>query len=232
MLKFDQKVCSFHEKVYHKSKQFKDSTIVLLMFNHRQNSNNSKWKSVKMSDNSENLHKRIVWTNSDTHNKKIPNTMNLSIVMSSFCANNISFLDTKINKIIEGTFSSIIYSDVDSIFNGIYFKIAVKDLMPYMKKGYCNVDTKRDAMEAENNKIVEELVKVENDIINYYQSYFRCNKQITKIIQNIFNNGCIKISNEMDQNRNEKINKNYYILKISGVWETDSNIGITLKFLE
>ena len=36
----------------------------------------------------------------------------------------------------------------------------------------------------------------------------------------------------MDQNRNEKINKNYYILKISGVWETDSNIGITLKFLE
>lgn len=153
--------------------------------------------------------------------------MIMSIELNTFCINNVYFLDTKKNKIIDGTFSSMIYSDSDTIFNGIYFKIPIIFLTPYMKRG--NYDSTANT---ENIDFVNLMVNIETNITDYYKAYFKCNKNVTKIMQNLFDTSSIKLSNELETNRNEKLGRNYYVLKISGVWETNSNIGVTLKFLE
>lgn len=195
------------------------------------NSGSNKWKSIKMNDaDNEEINKRIIWSNQNARdNKKIPNTKYLSINLHEFSVNNISFMDTKVNKIIDGIFSGIIYSDSDTTFNGIYLTIPYQLLQPYMRNN--NTLYKSKSINSEN--IVKQLVIIESDIINYYQSFFKSSKIITKIVQNQFDSASIKISN--DQYRNDvTINESVdnYIFKISGIWETDTNIGITLKYLQ
>lgn len=180
--------------------------------------NSSKWKAVK---NSFSKYENV-WVNQG-YNKTIPDTINLSIFISSFCVNNICLLETKINKIVDGTFTSMIYSDTDSVYNGVYLKIPIQDLIPYMKRG--------NTYMIANTDIVQELINIENEIIDYYRKFFQCDKIGTKIIQHQFESRSIKISNETDPKRDDR-NKKYYLLKISGIWETNSNIGITIKFLE
>ena len=201
--------------------------------------NTDKWKSVKIGDFSDNIHKKTTWTTLEDktyQNKNIPKTMILSIHLHSFCLNNLFFLEAKRNKIIDGSFSSITYSDSDSILNGIYFKIPTKELIPYIKKGnhshLCDVSNSFLHIEREQQNFVDEIIKIETDITKYYKSYFKCDKPVTKIMQNTFDSCSIKISNELDTNNNQKLGGKFYIMKISGIWETDSNIGITLKFME
>jgi hypothetical protein len=201
------------------------------MNNIRQNDNN-KWKSVKIGETE---YDNKMWINSNTINntKKIPNTMNLAIPISSFRVNHIHFLDSKDNKIIHGTFSSMIYSDKDAIFNGIYLKIPTQYLLPYLKRiGIVSQNCKYTKTIHQESDFIKELVSIENDIINYYCSFFKCNKIATKLIQNLFDSASIKISNEIEPIHNERKKKLFNILKISGIWETETNVGITLKFIE
>ena len=111
-------------------------------------------------------------------------------------------------------------------------------------------DKNRSAEFVSNNEIIRELIRIEYCILEFYKRIFKCNKKITTILKNQLHNGCIKtyISEGQDMRSigstttqskvvsksNFPINfpiKYNFVLKISGIWEDYSNIGITYKFM-
>ena len=80
-----------------------------------------------------------------------------------------------------------------------------------------------------NINIIKELNRSEHIIIEYAKDYFNINKMNIYSLRNQLKQGSIKIYNSMN---NENIcNYENTIIKISGIWENDQNIGITYKFL-
>ena len=80
-----------------------------------------------------------------------------------------------------------------------------------------------------NINIIKELNRIEHIIIEYAKDYFNINKMNIYSLRNQLKQGSIKIYNSMN---NENIcNYENTIIKISGIWENDQNIGITYKFL-
>jgi hypothetical protein len=75
--------------------------------------------------------------------------------------------------------------------------------------------------------------RIEHEIIEYYKDFFKINKINVYSLKNQLKTGCIKVICRMDQANQETTIPNIkksFILKISGIWETDTNIGITYKF--
>ena len=94
-----------------------------------------------------------------------------------------------------------------------------------------------------NINIIKELNRIENTIIEYAKDYFNINKINIYSLRNQLKQGSIKIYNNShisDDNDISGIKFRHYenefdcnntIIKISGIWENEQNIGITYKFL-
>lgn len=86
-----------------------------------------------------------------------------------------------------------------------------------------------------NINIIKELNRIEHTIIEYSKDYFNINKINIYSLRNQLKQGNIKIYNSHSEhvcpNENEFEYSNNIIIKISGIWENDTNIGITYKFL-
>ena len=84
--------------------------------------------------------------------------MNLSIKLDHFDIKNVIFLDLIINKIMNGLFSNIIYTDSNVIFSGIYIQLP----------SICD----------ENRNIVtQQVVQLEYKLIEHYKMFFSVNKE-------------------------------------------------------
>jgi len=137
--------------------------------------------------------------------------------------NNIYFCDAiKNNIMIDGQFIRIIYSTENFILNGISILLDFKDISvcKYYNKfrvSFCpNI----------NNILMTKIIDIEHSILQ-------------KI--NIKNKiPCFKVAEQIKNNNiklfldNEELdaNKMLFILKISGIWETDSQYGVTYKFIK
>jgi hypothetical protein len=75
-----------------------------------------------------------------------------------------------------------------------------------------------------HKKIIDKIKCIEENILNIYRPYGKT-KQF-KIYEQL-QNGIVKIFNEVDNKKN-----NDFILKISGIWETPINCGLTYKFIK
>ena len=64
------------------------------------------------------------------------------------------------------------------------------------------------------NNITESIKMIETDILIYYKNMYNLNKKIISSIRSYKYN-----------------NEGHVLFKISGIWETESEIGITYKFL-
>ena len=145
--------------------------------------------------------------------------MNLVKKIEQCNEDNIFFCEPiKNNIMIEGNFIRILYSNFNVTLNGIYLFIQLNDITSekYYNKNKCtfNVNSHRELIE--KIKVIEEnlLKKIEiNDKIPQF-----------KIFEQLIN-GNIKFFCDT----NTKFN-NTFILKISGIWETQINYGLTYKF--
>jgi hypothetical protein len=149
--------------------------------------------------------------------------INISHNISSFKKNCISFLNSKENNVMNGIFSNIVYSDSNAVFNGIHLKFPIKELILNTKQvndiwKYCHFS------QITNILIIESVIKIEHDIIEYYMSYYNIRKKPIYSLKNQLKSGYFKTTN------NDKI-FNHHILKISGVWETKNDIGLTVKII-
>ena len=125
----------------------------------------------------------------------------------------------KNNIMNEGNFIRIIYSTNNLMLNGIYLLLSLNDITceKYYNKYKCifNVNNHKELIE--NIKTIEENILKKIEIKNKIP-LFKIYEQIS--------NGNIKLFNEVTNKSN-----NLFVLKISGIWETQFNYGVTYKFV-
>ena len=145
--------------------------------------------------------------------------MNLVKSIDQYNDKSIFFCEPIKNNIMtDGNFIRILYSTQNFVLNGIYLLINLTDVICdkfYSKyKCYFNISNHKDIID--HLKIIEEelLKKYKTTKIPSYKIYeqIRC--------------GFIKIFNDVGNKQHCS-----FILKISGIWETPHNYGLTYKFL-
>ena len=156
--------------------------------------------------------------------------MNLVLKLKDISKTNIFFADAVKNTVMSNSdFVRINYSNALIMTNGIHlnFELVSIYIDKYYAKYRCTFNLK------ENFSMVYKLYELENDILSSYMSYFdkdMCYKINYKLKEQL-SNGCIKILNSGQYNNNNNNNNINLILKISGVWDTGHEIGLTYKFL-
>lgn len=134
-------------------------------------------------------------------------------------SNNLFFGKNSSNNIIpEGSFIRLIYSTPLYTLNSLLIDISLKEIKidKFYKKYRCGFDTKN------NNEIINKIIYIEQELLN------KANLQKKKIysLKQQLETGAIKIFTDNYTNI-----KQHIILKISGIWESDIDYGITYKFM-
>jgi hypothetical protein len=155
--------------------------------------------------------------------------MNLLQNIEQYNDQYIYFCDPIKNNIMnEGNFIRILYSTKNVTLNGIYLLNSFNDVVyeKYYNKYKCIFNINN------NKELIEKIKMIEDDILKkiyitnkipQYKIYDQLKNGYIKIFQNIQN-----FHNNIQNNMN--ISNHNFILKISGIWETNINYGLTYKF--
>ena len=144
--------------------------------------------------------------------------MNLIHKIDSFEVNNVFFQEKKKNIIMDGTFTKLLYSMPNISIFGLFFDFTINGKIINNKLYAFNVN--------ENNNTINELVNIEKKLLKMYTNIYNIDKRVVSILKNNLFQGLLKVFTKRE------IVKKKYVLKISGIWETSSEIGITYKLLE
>jgi hypothetical protein len=147
--------------------------------------------------------------------------MNIVKRIDQYDDNHVFFCEPIKNNVMnEGNFIRILYSTNNVVLNGIYFQIILNDITcdKYYTKYRCNFCTTMHKNIIDNLKIIEEDILKKSEITNKTPQF--------KIYDQL-KNGNLKIFTDVG-------NKTVctFILKISGIWETYNNYGLTYKFIK
>jgi hypothetical protein len=148
--------------------------------------------------------------------------MNIVKTIEQYDDNNIYFCEPIKNNVMnDGFFIRILYSTSLFVVNGINLFIALNDVTidKYYNKYRCSFNAINHKQMIESVKTIEENLLKNVNIRNKIPQF--------KIYEQL-RNGNIKIFSE----NIEKINNNLFMLKISGIWETEFHYGVTYKFVK
>lgn len=185
--------------------------------------------------------------------------MNFIVDSSKIDWNHLFIAEKKKNIVIDGHFSKLIYSDESCIMNGIFIHVGflenkyedIEDIIPQIHRNNKYSQTVfhkeifyLDNTLAINKKQIEKIIQLEENILNYYGFFLQHHDDSRKVanygLRTQLMSGMIKIHSVEGGNndmRNEIIQYNkhdlihHFVLKISGIWETNQTYGITYKFL-
>lgn len=151
--------------------------------------------------------------------------MNVVLGLEQFDVNNVYFQESVKNTIMDNSnFIRVIYSNSLFMLNGIFIKFNLNIL--YTEKSFnkfkCVFDKQRNTTEMLAISTIEKELLSKIHIVN--------KKPINRITEQL-TNGYIKIfidNNKLYNNNNQ----HEFILKISGIWENETDYGITYKFIE
>jgi len=148
--------------------------------------------------------------------------MNIVFTNDQFNISNVYFNEPIQNTVMENSkFIKIIYSNELIILNGLFLLLNLKNINKdnYFKKIKIQYDFNA------NKEILQQIYEIENNILNKYNTL----KTPRKILYETLNTGTIKI---FPNNENDLSNyNNFFILKISGMWEDEYEYGLTYKIL-
>jgi hypothetical protein len=168
--------------------------------------------------------------------------MNMNIVktIEQYDSKNIYFCDPIKNNVLQdGNFIRILYFTENVSLNGIYLMVPLKNVS--VERYYNKVKYLFDL--DENREIIEKIKIIEETILSKIASFSQYinNKSPQFNIYDNFIHQNIKMhmNNFLDSSSSSipKSNKHYshsntFILKISGVWSTDEQYGLTYKHFQ
>ena len=146
--------------------------------------------------------------------------MYLFIQPSQFHIQNIYFLEKKINMIMEGYFTKFVFSNDYMTMNGLFFKL------PHVLQSsyFLTFDT------IQQKDWIQRLCIIERQVLQYYQMYYNIqNKTPVYLLKTQLQKGVVKYYRDV---QNCYSQPSSYYLKISGIWESQYDIGITFKIIE
>ena len=132
--------------------------------------------------------------------------------------NSVYLLNPVKNRILKNSyFVKLLFSNENLTMNGIYIDIQITE--PRIENAF---NKYRCFFSLAKNKIlIEKCKNIENMILKKYNT----NKTKNSVIYNQLMKGCIILSNCYP------ICKDNFILKISGIWETETEYGLSFKFI-
>jgi hypothetical protein len=147
--------------------------------------------------------------------------MNIVKRIDQYNKNNIFFCEPIKNNVMnEGNFIRIIYSTHNIVLNGIYLLVTLNDITcdKYYTKYRCNFSV------LNHKEIIDNIKVIEEDLLKKAEIYEKIPQ--LKIYEQL-KNGNLKIFTDVG---NKPVCS--FILKISGIWETQNNYGLTYKFIK
>ena len=150
--------------------------------------------------------------------------MFISLTLDEYNKNNIFTTDSIRNTVIDNSsFIRIIYSTKDISLNGIILTTPFDNftINKYFNKWRCNYSV------ADNNDLIRRICDIEKGIlrkvdIEYKTPCYKIHEQLASSFVKIF----------LEENANNVIlNNSQILLKISGIWVSEEEYGITYKFL-
>jgi hypothetical protein len=148
--------------------------------------------------------------------------MNVVLREDQYNIANIYFSEAIQNIIMENSsFIKLIYSNHNIMITGLFLLVGLKNTTKelYFKKIKITYDINA------NISTLIRLYEIETEILDKYNS----NKKQKKIVYETLSCGSVKIfpNNDEDIVRGN----NSFILKISGIWENETEYGLTYKLL-
>ena len=149
--------------------------------------------------------------------------MNVVIKENQFNISNVYYTEPIQNIVMDNSkFIKLIYSTENVMISGLclllHLKIANKEVYFKKLKFIYDINT--------NKEILSKIYDIESVILNKFGNQ----KKQRKILYETLSSGIIKLfpnnENELSSNNN-----NSFILKISGIWENDTEYGLTYKIL-
>ena len=144
--------------------------------------------------------------------------MLLLLHQSDFSVKNVCFLEKKMNMIMDGYFTKIVFTNPFMTMNGLFFQLPIKKSI-YSKSLYflqfdpvCHKD------------LITQMSIIEKQLIQYYISFYKVQKTPVYTLKTQLQNGSIKYYKN-------SVGGLLYI-KISGIWENPTEVGITFKIIE
>ena len=148
--------------------------------------------------------------------------MNIVLDLPQFDRDCIHFQEAVHNTVMDNSnFIRILYSNSLFTLNGLFIKFSLRGARTerYFAKYKCSFDPE------DNNTTVDQLIAVEREILSRCPiTYKKPQERISEQLRG----GSIKLFASETQG----LIGNCFILKISGVWETATEIGITFKFID
>lgn len=146
--------------------------------------------------------------------------MNLVKTINQYDDKSLFFCEPIKNNIMnDGNYIRILYSTDNMVLNGIYLLVELYDITceKFYNKYKCSFNI------VNHTDIINKLKIIEEEILKKYKT----NKIPSYKIYEQIKCGYIKIFADIS-------NKQYssFILKISGIWETQQNYGLTYKFIK
>lgn len=178
--------------------------------------------------------------------------MELSIPVNKVNTQNIYFAEKRKNIIVDGDFVKLLYSTDAFEMNGLYIFVELEAasaasqqwIQITLNRPLTTQPQKRsiafNPYSLENETIVNRLCQIEQDIVNRYIASYCHHKTASYILKTQLMGSTIKYHSEniifhRDETRVNKPGasavKEKCVLKISGIWETATNVGITMKFI-
>jgi len=148
--------------------------------------------------------------------------MNIILNLNNINSYNVCFLEPKKNIIMEGSFTKMNFLNEYLTMNGIFiiFPINQYSIENNEKKYYLKFN------HTVNTKTVQEFSKLENNLLDLYNNSHNRMKKKSLLLSKQLNNGYIKIYKENVHAFHDKL---HLVMKISGIWDNETDIGLTYK---
>jgi hypothetical protein len=152
--------------------------------------------------------------------------MNFIFDISEFKIENIHLFEKKKNIVIDGIFTKIVYSDELLTMNGIYLDFPLD--IQNSPITYTNRNVHFYPYGPKNLTYIKHFSLIEGTIIDYYKNFYNINKRVNLALTNQLYSGFFKLYRDI----NDIKPLSNFVLKISGIWENKTEIGITYKIME
>lgn len=157
--------------------------------------------------------------------------MNIVKTIEQYDSKKIYFCDPIKNNVIQdGNFIRILYFTENVSLNGVYLMVPLKNVS--VERYYNKVKYLFDV--EENRDIIEKIKRIEETILSKIasssQNIRSKNPQFNIYDNFIHQNIKMHMNNFMDSDSSSS--HNYFILKISGVWSTEEQYGLTYKHFQ
>lgn len=150
--------------------------------------------------------------------------MNIVLYKDDFNIENVNLLKKKTNTVVNGTFTKFTYSNEYFIMNGLYLEFKVHNMK--LKEHNKCISINYQPYDIENINYLQHISNIELNMLDYYNKVHNINKKPVNILSKKLYSGNLKVNliNYV------KIVNNITI-KISGIWETENEVGLAIKLI-